>query len=93
LVAPQLTGISPNPCVSSTQVRFALPQREHVDLRVFDVRGRLVRTLVSDVLDPGAHRIPWDGLEDSQRRAASGVYFVRLDAASGSVKKKVVLLQ
>lgn len=91
--APRLSGVHPNPCASSTEVRFALAQRERIDLRIYDVSGRLVRTLVADVLDAGVHRVRWDGLADSQHRAASGVYFVRLDAESGSAKHKIVLLQ
>ncbi len=93
VAAAEISGVSPNPCASATEIRFALPQRERVDLRIYDVSGRLVRTLVADVLDAGAHRVRWDGLANSHRRAASGVYFARLDAVSGSAKHKIVLLQ
>jgi hypothetical protein len=67
-----------------------------VDLRIFDVRGRLVRTVVgpdSGVLDPGIHTFMWDGKDGGGRRVASGVYFFKLDAGGQTAARKVVLLK
>jgi hypothetical protein len=87
---------APNPFCASTVVRFSLPSRSPADLRVFDVRGRLVRTLVSSEsgeLEPGIHTLAWDGRDDSGERVASGMYFTQLAAAGRSATIKTILLR
>jgi flagellar hook assembly protein FlgD len=64
-----------------------------VTVRVFDVSGRLERNLAEERLPAGSHTVRWDGRADSGVRVASGVYFYRLEAASGLESKKVVLLR
>jgi flagellar hook assembly protein FlgD len=63
-----------------------------VALRIYDVGGRLVRTLVDDVREPGVDRARWDGRDDHGRRSAAGVYFARLEADGRKAARKVVLL-
>ena len=78
----------PTPFRDRTFMTFALPQPEHVLLRLFDVRGRLIRTLVDGMRGPGFHRIPLsgDGL-------GSGVYFARFEAGSYRSSRKLVHLR
>ena len=70
----------PNPFVGSTMISFALKgnSTQPVALKVFDVTGRVVRTLVDRALEPGAHTIAWDGMSDAGIRTSSGVYFYEL---------------
>jgi len=70
----------------SGSVHYALPAAAAVTLRVYDVRGRSVRTLVDTTQPARAHAIAWDGTADDGRALASGTYFVRLQAtpAGGS---------
>lgn len=85
----------PNPLASgSTSIRFQVPQAGgQTELAVFDIRGRRVRTLVSEVLPQGEHARSWDGGDHSGRQVASGVYFYRLQVA-GEVKiKKMVVVR
>jgi hypothetical protein len=87
---------SPNPFSSSTLISFSIPSPLAVDLRIFDVRGRLVRTVVgpdSGILDPGIHTYVWDGRDHRGRRVASGIYFSRLDAGGRRAARKVVMLR
>jgi hypothetical protein len=87
---------APNPFSASTLVRFSLSSKSPADLKVFDVRGRLVRTLVSAdgvPLDPGMHVLAWDGRDNSGARVASGVYFARLVSAGRSATMKMTLLR
>lgn len=91
-----VSGACPNPLGHSTTIRYGLPARGHVALRVYDLSGRAVRTLVDAVVDPGEHRAVWDGRTDSGERAASGVYFVKVDGGEGegpSATRKLVLLK
>jgi hypothetical protein len=90
---PRLVGASPNPFTPATEVRFAIPARGDVSLRVYDVAGRLVRTLVDEPLEAGAHSIHWDGRTDPGKQAAAGVYFLRLETAEGTANRKIVRLE
>jgi hypothetical protein len=80
--APQLTFAlhqnTPNPFNPSTRLRFELPTDGRARLEVFDVRGRLVRTLVDAELPAGPHSIEWDGTATDGAHAASGIYWSRL---------------
>jgi beta-glucanase (GH16 family) len=89
----ELAACQPNPFTSSTVIRYVLPRAETVHLRVFDVSGRLVRTLVpGERMPAGPQQISWDGRDGSGRRVRSGVYFYRLDAGSFSDTKRVTLV-
>jgi hypothetical protein len=88
----------PNPFTSGTTIRYSLPAKASVSLRIFDLRGRVVRTIFERVQESGRHEAAWDGMTDTGTRAASGVYLCRLSAAreSGSPHSetiKVILLQ
>jgi predicted GH43/DUF377 family glycosyl hydrolase len=75
---PTLGQNVPNPFNPSTSISYQVPTRGHVSLRVYDVGGRLIRSLVDDIQPAGAHTASWNGLDDVGRRAVSGVYLYRL---------------
>ncbi len=83
----------PNPFNPSTVIRFDLPRAAHVGLHIYDVSGRLVRTLVDTEMDAGCKEIHWDGRDGGGRRVASGIYFYRLVAGNFVQTKKMVLLR
>ena len=84
----------PNPFRSSTTLAFSIPQAEHVRLAVYDVSGRLVRTLVDRVMPEGRHEAAWDGKDAANRTVASGVYFYVLDRPGGErLREKMVFLR
>ncbi len=89
--AVQLAGAVPNPFNPQTVIHYALPDRSPVSLRVHDVKGRLVRTLVEQTLSAGAHTARWDGRDARGRTVASGTYFVRL-VAGGQTRVKAMAL-
>jgi hypothetical protein len=72
------------------EIRFGVEQGGPVQLRIFDVGGRIVRTLVDDRLQPGEHIRTWDGRNDQGSGTAAGVYLVQLLAGSTVVSRKVV---
>jgi len=86
-----LEAITPNPFVGSTTISFAVPATVNVSLKVYDITGKLVTTLVSGNQAPGRHSVVWSGTDDLGRSVAQGIYLVRMDAASFSATKKVVL--
>jgi hypothetical protein len=74
----------PNPFNPSTRISFDLPFRSRVILKIYDVLGREVRTLIEGFLDPGTHDLPWDGLGSTGKGVGTGAYFYRLEAVPES---------
>ncbi|HOD65414.1 MAG TPA: FlgD immunoglobulin-like domain containing protein [candidate division Zixibacteria bacterium] len=83
----------PNPFNPSTQITFALPQAGPVTLRVYDVQGRLVRTLANGPFDAGVHSVEWNGTDGTGSAVASGVYLYRLSAGETVVTRKMILMK
>jgi len=84
---------SPNPFNPATVIRYELATPGRVVLRVYDSRGRLVKTIIDASLAAGPHSAVWDGRDDGGRKAASGVYFYRLDTGRSTQAKKMVLVE
>jgi hypothetical protein len=83
----------PSPFNATTAMEFALPAASRVQMRVYDVRGALVRSLVDESRGAGVHRVTWNGRDDRGARAASGVYYVHFAAAEKTFQQKVVLVR
>ncbi len=88
---PRILSVAPNPLRESTVVRFSLPEPGPVTLRVFDMNGRLIRTLVDETREAGQQESAWDGRDDSGSRAPAGVYFVALRDGVAESRVRVVL--
>ena len=85
---------TPNPFNPSTVIRFEVPATGgRVTLEIFDLRGRLVRTLVDGPQTPGLQQVVWDGADGNGRRAASGVYFYALTTAEGVLTRKMAVIK
>lgn len=84
----------PNPFNPSTSLRFELSSPRRIDLRIYDLAGRLVRTLESQTpFGSGRHVVVWNGRDDHGRTVASGVYVVRLGAGDQSASRRIALLK
>lgn len=83
----------PNPFNPSTSISFSLPAKTVVNLSIFDVSGKLVRTLFAGTLERGYRVYEWNGTDATGTPVGSGVYFYRLAAGKRSMTKKMVLLK
>ncbi|MFH1313966.1 MAG: T9SS type A sorting domain-containing protein [Candidatus Eisenbacteria bacterium] len=91
---PHLFGTHPNPFRSITNVRFYLPEREHITIAVYDLQGRLLCKILDGILCAGTHRVSWDGTSDDTEMVVPGIYFCRLETPGRhSETRKMVLLQ
>ncbi len=86
----ELETIGANPTIGPTQLRLSLPSAGKTPLRVHDVAGRVVRTLLEAETPAGAHLYSWDGTDAVGRSAPSGVYFVRVTALGETRDLRVV---
>jgi len=83
----------PNPFNPSTNIKFSLPATENVQLSIFDVKGRMVRTLVNGSQEAGEHTVMWDGKDSSGSSVSSGTYFYRLVTDSKTYNRTMSLLK
>jgi hypothetical protein len=82
----------PNPFNPATTISYDLKDRVTVNLAIYDVTGRLVKTLVAaEATDAGRHRVVWNGRDEAGRVVATGVYVCELDAGGYSETRRMVL--
>jgi flagellar hook assembly protein FlgD len=86
-----LAPINPNPFVGSARVSYVLSARGHVTVGIYDVRGRLVRTLLDQTMEAGPGSVSWDAHDDRGAHVPSGIYFVKASAAGRVVSRKVAV--
>lgn len=84
---------SPNPFTTNTAIRFAVPRATRGSLKVVDVAGRVVRTLLDGTIERGANEVKWDATNHAGKRVPAGVYWARLETADGSDARKMLRIQ
>jgi hypothetical protein len=83
----------PNPFNPSTSIRYSIAERAEVRVSVYDLRGQLVKTLVSGAQAPGNYSAQWDGRDNSDHLVATGVYLGRLEAGTFNQTIKMVYIK
>ncbi|MCU0606968.1 MAG: S8 family serine peptidase [Candidatus Edwardsbacteria bacterium] len=83
----------PNPFGQRTEIGYQLPQAGRVVLRVYNIAGQAVRTLVDGAQTAGSYSYTWDGRDDGQRELSAGIYIYKLDAGNSSATRKLVLVK
>ncbi len=89
----RLAQNQPNPFNPSTEIRFAVATAGRVDLAVYDLTGRRIRTLVAASLPAGEHAVRWDGDDENGAPLASGLYLYRVTAGGQSQMRKMMLVK
>lgn len=89
----ELSPGRPNPFNPSTRISFRLPRDGRVTLRIYDMRGAVVRTLVDGAYAAGTHAVTWDGRADGGAGVASGVYLYELRAGGEVARNKLMLMK
>lgn len=88
----------PNPFNPVTDILYEVPiqvsgDRVHVSLRIYSSRGRMVRTLIDNEVEPGRYRISWDGRDDSGSQLASGAYLYMICVGNQRISRKMLLVK
>ena len=89
----ELKGNYPNPFNPSTEINFSLKDAGNTKLEIYNIKGQHVRTLVNDYLEPNFYSIIWDGTDENNHAASSGVYFYKLKVGEFEEIKKMILLK
>ena len=88
-----LSANYPNPFNPATVIDYALPEKNAVMLQIFDLTGKLVRTLVNAEQSAGRYRVEWDGQNANGQPQASGVYFYKMTAGAYAETRKMLLVR
>lgn len=94
--APLVFALSqnqPNPFNPSTRISFTLPEASKVTLNIYNLKGQVVKSLVSSNLDRGSHSVQWNGLDNAGTPVASGVYYYKLQWKGKELIRKMVMLK
>jgi hypothetical protein len=83
----------PNPFNPSTTINFGLPSETAVELRIYNIRGQVVNTLINKVMPAGYHEVVWDGKNSGGQPVSSGVYFYRIVTEQFSDSRKMIMLK
>ena len=83
----------PNPFNPFTNISFVLEKNSNVRLDIFNIRGQLVRTLINSSFESGEHILSWNGLDEQNIPAGSGIYFYRLKADDFTDTKRMNLIK
>ncbi len=83
----------PNPFNPTTMIEFGVPRAEQVTIRIYDIRGSLVRTLADGKFAAGFHNVIWDGRNESGLLVSAGTYLYRLESPTTNFTKKMIFLK
>jgi flagellar hook assembly protein FlgD len=84
----------PNPFNGHTTIAYHLPAGEHrVSVKIYNIRGEQIRTLVQQTQSAGQHTVTWDARDKESREVASGIYLVRLQAGEWNQSKRMLYIK
>lgn len=91
--SPLALRVKPNPLNPKADIAFTLTQPGRVTIGIYDLRGRLVRTVLDENRASGDQSVPWNGMDGAQHRVASGTYYVRIQAPQGREVRSVTVVK
>jgi len=89
----ELRGNYPNPFNPSTNISFSTTQAGHVSIRIYNMRGQLVKTLLNEDLEAAYHNIAWNGKDKFDNDVSSGIYFYNMRTENYNSTKKMILMK
>jgi hypothetical protein len=94
----KLMHILPNPFGREILINYSLDKSSnsnftHCDMRIYDVSGKLIKTLINGNQESGHHSIKWDGTIKGGRKLSSGVYFIRFESGNHTETEKIYLIK
>ncbi len=83
----------PNPFNATTIIKYELPKRTKVRIKIFNLFGQEISSLVDEEKEAGRYDVQWPGEEDQNRQLASGLYWVRLESEGSIISRKMLLIR
>ncbi|MBN2543896.1 T9SS type A sorting domain-containing protein [bacterium] len=88
-----LHNSAPNPFVTVNTIKYAIPKTSNVSLKVYDITGKIVTTLVNEDVAPGVHAVQWNGTDWNGKKVSAGIYFYKFNAGDYKATRKTVLIR
>ncbi|RLC48567.1 MAG: hypothetical protein DRH57_01940, partial [Candidatus Cloacimonadota bacterium] len=82
----------PNPFNPNTTIQYSIPKDSKVELKIYNIKGELVKTIVNERKSIGYHKVIWEGKNNNNRAVCSGIYFYRLKVDDKVIDTKKCLL-
>ena len=95
-ILPNVFAVSPNcpnPFINFTIIKYQLPQKECVTIKILDITGRVVNTLVDEVKEPGYYSVIWHGKDTNGKSLPAGIYFCIIKAGKHRALRKMIRLK
>ncbi|NLW18417.1 MAG: T9SS type A sorting domain-containing protein [Candidatus Cloacimonetes bacterium] len=89
----KLSAIYPNPFSQKTVIEYSLKQNQQVELGIYNLRGQLVRTLMSETKGAGLHQAEWDGCDGNGKTVANGTYILRMKSGGEASSRKLLFIK
>ncbi len=83
----------PNPFNPSTTIEYTLPNSGNVELKIFDINGKLVRTLENSFKETGYHKTVWDSKNEAGQTVSSGAYIYQVRTGATAISKKMIFIK
>ncbi len=88
-----LEGVIPNPFIKSTAIKYEVPATSRIHVGIYDISGRLIKTLVEEPQQPGHYTVTWNGKDAVGRTVSSGIYFARLVTEGYEATRRMVFMK
>ena len=85
--------ITPNPFSNLTTISFSIPQSQKISIQVYDMEGRLVKTVANNEMPAGVHQITWNATNGNGSAVANGLYILILKTGEDTETKKVSVIR
>ncbi len=82
----------PNPFSNSTTIKYEMPDNGNIDIKIFDINGKFVRTLYSGIQDKGLHKISWDSKNNTGNKVPDGIYICKVKYDGKLFTNKIIYL-
>ena len=83
----------PNPFDNETQIKFYIPNAQKCTIEIYNIKGQKIKTVLSNDLEAGYHRVTWDGTDQHDRSIANGIYFYVLKAGNKQTIRKLLYMR
>jgi hypothetical protein len=83
----------PNPFNPTTEINFSIPQSSNVEIKIYNIKGQEIITLIDNDLEEGNHSVIWNGNDSSNNSVATGIYFYKVSTETNSITKRMMLLK
>ena len=96
LLAPAKTELAsnfPNPFNPETTIKFTLMKKSHVNVKIYNIKGQEIKTLVNKEMETGSHFVVWNGKDKNNHMVSSGVYFYQVKIGEFNETRKMLLLK